>query len=128
MIRPLAVASLCTLLAACAGTQRQQVEPGQPQQVSLPPAPRPGEPSDIADMQEAQLRVAFGAPSLVRKDGHNEMWRYDGATCKAFFFLYPAGSTLTVRHVETIPRGREIAADFSCLSALREHAAASPVS
>ena len=128
MIRPLAVASLCILLAACAGTPRSQVESGGQQQVSLPPAPRPGEPSDIADMQEAQLRIAFGVPALVRKDGHNEMWRYDGATCKAFFFLYPAGSTLAVRHVETVPRGREIAADFGCLSALREHPATAPVS
>jgi hypothetical protein len=127
MIRLLAIAPLCVLLAACAGTQRQQVEPSQ-QQVSLPPAPRPGEPSDIADMPEAQLRMAFGVPALVRKDGHNQMWRYDGATCKAFFFLYPADGTLTVRHVETVPRGREIAADFGCLNALRGRSANAPVS
>jgi hypothetical protein len=127
MIKPLAAASLCIALAACATAQHQQPAPGQ-QQVSLPPAPRPGEPSDIADMPDSQLRATFGVPALVRKDGHNEMWRYDGATCKAFFFLYPAGGALTVRHVETIPRGREIAADFGCLAALREHPATAPVS
>ena len=127
MIKPFVVASLCVTLAACAGAQHEQVEPGQ-QQVSLPPAPRPGEPSDIVDIPEAQLRAVFGLPAFVRKDGHSEMWRYDGATCKAFFFLYPAADTLTVRHVETVPRGREIAADFGCLSALRGHPATTPVS
>jgi len=127
MIKPLAVAALCVTLAACAGAKNEPIEPGQ-QQVSLPPAPRPGEPSDIADMQEVQVRAIFGVPAFVRKDGRNEMWRYDGTTCKAFFFLYPAGGTLTVRHVETVPRGREIAADFGCLSALREHPAAASVS
>ena len=47
------------------------------------------------------------------------MWRYDGASCKAFFFLYPAGNSLAVRHVETVPRGAEMAADAGCLNALR---------
>jgi hypothetical protein len=128
MIKPLLAASLCIALAACATAQRQQPVPDQQQQVSLPPAPRPGEPSDIVDMQEAQLRTAFGTPALVREDGHNQMWRYDGPSCKAFFFLYPAGNSLAVRHVETVPRGREIAADFGCLNALRERAGTAPVS
>ncbi len=45
------------------------------------------------------------------------MWRYDGAACRAFFFLY--GSPLMVRHVETLPHGAESAADIACLTALR---------
>ena len=70
------------------------------------------------------VRTAYGAPAFVRKDGGDQMWRYDGASCKAFFFLYPNGGTLAVRHVETLPRGPRWAADPACLNALR--AAASP--
>jgi hypothetical protein len=55
------------------------------------------------------------------------MWRYDGAACKVFFFLYPYAGALLVRHVETLPRGREIAADQACLDSLRPRAPA-PVS
>jgi hypothetical protein len=65
------------------------------------------------------LRELFGAPAFVRKDGVAEMWRYDGPGCKAFFFLYPFADALSVRHVETLPRGRDIAADETCLNALR---------
>jgi hypothetical protein len=45
------------------------------------------------------------------------MWRYDGAACRAFFFLY--GAPLMVRHVETLPHGPQNAADMDCLTALR---------
>jgi len=127
MIRPLTTALFCVALAACASAQRQQ-EAQPPLQVALPPAPPPGEPIGLAGLAEAQLRVAFGPPALVRKDGHSEMWRYDSASCKAFFFLYPSGSSFAVRHVETVPRGRDIAADDTCLALLRAHAAATPVS
>jgi hypothetical protein len=47
------------------------------------------------------------------------MWRYDGAACKAFFFLYGVPGTEQVRHVETLPRGQTDAADDGCLNALR---------
>ena len=47
----------------------------------------------------------MGNPAFTRKEGAGiEMWRYDGVACKAFFFLYPQGSGLSVRHVETMPR------------------------
>ena len=63
------------------------------------------------------LQAAFGKPVFVRKDGATEMWRYDGAACRAFFFLY--GAPLMVRHVETLPHGKTEAADIGCLTALR---------
>jgi hypothetical protein len=56
------------------------------------------------------------------------MWRYDSAGCRAFFFLYPVGNSLSVRHVETLPRGRDMAADAGCLDSLRAKAATAPVS
>lgn len=96
-------------LAACESTK----------QASLPtPAPI-GEPGNIAGMDAGHIRVAFGAPQFVRKDGQIEMWRYDGSGCKAFFFMYPNGGSLAVRHVETMPRGQNNqGADSSCLQGL----------
>jgi hypothetical protein len=121
-LRPLAAALVCAALAACAAT------PKPAPTVALPPPPTPGEPAGISGMQAAQLRVAFGTPALRRRDGTTEMWRYDGAGCRAFFFLYPEAGALAVRHVETVPRGREIAADPACLDAIRAHPTVTPVS
>jgi hypothetical protein len=95
--------------------------------VALPAAPLPGEPAGIAGLDATQLRVAFGAPSFIRQDGTAQLWRYDGGGCKAFFFLYPDGNSLSVRHVETLPRGQQMAADTSCLNALHVRGAG-PVS
>jgi len=108
---------LALALAACAAPQRAQ--PPLPAQVSLPPAPPPGEPPELVGLQEGQLRAAFGSPAFIRKDGAVQMWRYDSASCKAFFFLYPASNALAVRHIETLPRGTSMAADAACLAALR---------
>jgi hypothetical protein len=118
-----ACACLCVVLGACAETPKE----APPPVVVLPPAPPPGEPNGIAGMDAQALRVAFGRPAFVRKDGQIEMWRYDSASCKAFFFLYPNGTATTVRHVETLPRGHDMAADETCLTQLRTHAAG-PVS
>jgi hypothetical protein len=68
-------------------------------------------------MAAPALQAAFGHPAFVRKDGGTEMWRYDGAACRAFFFLY--GAPLAVRHVETLPHGAQSAADIDCLNALK---------
>ncbi len=108
---------------ACAGCANA---PQTPTMNALPPAPPKGEPGGLTGMAPAQLRVAFGRPAFVRKDGAAEMWRYDGQSCKAFFFLYPDGSGMAVRHVETVPRTPDKAADPACLKALR--AAPAPVS
>jgi hypothetical protein len=110
MIRPLVIAACCALLAACAA-------PGP--NVALPSAPPPGEPGNIAGLTTGQIRIAFGPPAFVRKDDGTQMWRYDGAACKAFFFFYPDNNRLTVRHVETLPRGTTMAADSSCLASLQ---------
>jgi hypothetical protein len=109
---------LCAALGACANQP-----PPQTPSVALPAGPPPGEPAWIVNMDAQGLRTAFGQPAFVRKDSSSEMWRYDGATCKAFFFLYPGISRSTVvRHVETLPRGSSIAADENCLAQLRLHA------
>ena len=114
------IACLCAALGACANQPPQQ--PPQTPSEALPAAPPPGEPAWIISMNAQSLRTAFGQPAFVRKDSSSEMWRYDGAACKAFFFLYPGVSGGTVvRHVETLPRGSAIAADENCLAQLRQH-------
>jgi len=121
MPRFMVLACLCAFLAACSNAPRENTG------LNLPPAPPAGEPADLVGIQPSALRVAFGAPAFVRKDGSAEMWRYDGPACKAFFFLYSDGTSFTVKHVETVPRGHEIAADAICLAQLRQHPT-SPVS
>ena len=121
-MRALASVFVCLLLAACATRPvlRPPPQPSPPR-VAVPPSPPPGEPPDIAGLHSTQLRELFGTPTFVRKDGAAEMWRYDGAGCKAFFFLYPFADAMLVRHAETLPRGRDIAADEACLNSLRPH-------
>ena len=97
-------------LSACAS---------QPSQTGLVSPGQAGEPPGFAGLAATQVKASFGEPSFVRKDGSAEIWRYDGQTCRAFFFLYPNGSSEVVRHVETLPRGATIAADTTCLDALR---------
>ena len=122
MPRFMVLACLCAFLAACSSAPK-----GIDTDLSLPPAPPVGEPADLAGIQAQALRVAYGAPAFVRKDGPTQMWRYDGPACKAFFFLYSDGTSFTVKHVETLPRGHEIAADAICLMQIRQHASG-PVS
>jgi len=123
MIRRICILICCAALSACA--TRQAI----PDRVALPPAPPRGEPVSTIGLTDVDLRVQFGAPAFTRKEGTAQLWRYDGATCKAFFFLYPANSALNVRHVETTPRGADMAADPKCLDELRLHPASpAPVS
>ncbi|HEY1877604.1 MAG TPA: hypothetical protein VGG66_09040 [Rhizomicrobium sp.] len=116
MIRRVIILSLALLAGACAA-KAPQAPPPQPTTASIPPPPPRGEPSPYVNMGASTLQAAFGKPAFVRKDGATEMWRYDGAACRAFFFLY--GSPLTVRHVETLPHGAQSAADLGCLAALQ---------
>jgi hypothetical protein len=97
-------------VAGCATTQTNAPRPA-----SIPSAPPRGEPGQYVNMPAIGLQAAFGRPAFVRKDGATEMWRYDGAACRAFFFLYGGA----VRHVETLPHGVASAADSACLTALR---------
>ena len=107
-------------LAALAGCESPQVNTTR---ASLA-IPQAGGPANVAGMDAARIRLAFGAPQFVRKDGQVEMWRYDGASCKAFFFLYPNGGSLAVRHVETMPQGANATADSTCLQSLLARAKA----
>jgi len=117
MLRRLSPFLTCLILAlAVAGCSAPKAPP-VPSASAIPPAPPRGEPGQYLNMPVSGLQAAFGKPAFVRKDGATEMWRYDGQSCRAFFFLY--GSPLMVRHVETLPRGAQNAADMACLTALR---------
>lgn len=115
MIRRLVLLATLAVLAGCASREAPRPAP----QPSIPSAPPRGEPGQYLNMSASALQAAFGKPSFVRKDGTIEMWRYDGAGCRAFFFLYGEQGRQAVRHVETLPHGAGIAADMGCLTALR---------
>ena len=108
---------LILVLAAAGCAAPKAPQPSVPSASAIPSAPPRGEPSQYINLPGSGLEAAFGRPAFVRKDGATEMWRYDGQSCRAFFFLY--GSPLMVRHVETLPRGAQDAADIGCLTALR---------
>ncbi len=107
-------------LAGCAARPQPPVVSAPAASVPLPPPPPKGEPDLFTGVQASQLRVLVGAPAFTRKDGATEMWRYDTASCHAFFFF--TGTPAKVQHVETLPRGKDAAADPACLSALRASA------
>jgi hypothetical protein len=115
MIRRFSCLLLGLLAAGCAAPAPKVPAP-VPQSV-IPSAPSRGEPGQYLNMASTSLQAAFGKPTFVRKDGATEMWRYDGANCRAFFFLY--GTPPMVRHVETLPHGAQSAADIDCLTALK---------
>jgi hypothetical protein len=96
------------LLASCAGAP--------PHQVRL--APVGNEPRGLANYSMAELRAVYGTPAFTRKENGSELWRYDIGACRVFFFLYKDGSSYSVRHVESIPRGRGNTVDENCLNAL----------
>ncbi len=106
------------LFAGCAAQPRPLVAAPPPANtVPIPPPPPKGEPDLFTGIQAPQLQALMGAPVFTRKDGATEIWRYDNASCHAFFFL--TGAPAKVQHVETLPRGKASAADPECLTALR---------
>jgi hypothetical protein len=125
MKRLIPVLLFCALLGACASSATSGGGGGR---VALPAAPPPGEPAGTTGLHEADLRATYGQPAFVRHDGDALIWRFDGAACKAFFFLYMRGGNTAVWHVETNPRGTSIAADEGCLNALRTRGASRPTS
>ncbi len=109
-------AALLLLLGACASTPPPPVAS---EKMPLPAPPPTGEPGDLIGLTGPQLQAKLGVPAFSRKEYGSEMWRYDTKQCRVFFFLYPAGTGLFVRHVETMPHGKGVAADPVCLTALR---------
>ena len=117
MIRRFAILLIGLAVAGCATKAPPPPVQAAPAPGAIPPAPPRGEPGQYLNMAAPGLQAAFGRPAFVRKDGTTEMWRYDGAACRAFFFLY--GTPPAVRHVETLPHGADSAADIACLTALK---------
>ena len=107
-MKRLAFPFLCLLLAACTA-------PGTR-------GPGPVDTSGLTGISDAQVKAAFGTPAFVRKDGTAQIWRYDGAGCRAFFFLYAGANGLSVSRVETLPHGASASADPACLASLQPRA------
>jgi hypothetical protein len=99
----------------------------QPAVAPLPPitaiiSPVPVQPAPPVDA--ASLRARYGPPDFVRREPDSELWRYDGADCAVFFFLYREGDALRIRYSESMPRGADMAADPKCVESLSLHAGA----
>jgi len=96
---------------------------------AIPQGPPPGEVAGFVGLGADALVAAMGEPAFKRTDGDSQMWRYSGASCRAFFFLYPDSGKLSVRHIETLPHREGAAADAGCLDSLRlKPASPKPVS
>jgi len=131
-------------LARMASLPPPQIEPPPPPTVEVipePPAPEPEPPAEMLPLPppeppppppmptDAQsLRAVYGAPAFIRREPDSELWRYDGMSCTAFFFLYPEGGTYRIRHAETPPRGSDMPADPDCLKSLIVPAGGPPAS
>jgi hypothetical protein len=100
------------MLSACASRPATPTMP-------LPAPTSSRDPAKPVGLSAQDLREFFGTPAFVRKENGAEMWRYDGADCRTFFFLYLQGDSQIVRRVETMPPGAKDAADANCLAALR---------
>ena len=88
-----------------------------PQVAMIAPVPvAPPPPVDAAT-----LRARYGPPDFVRREPDSELWRYDGADCAVFFFLYREGDGLRIRYTESMPRGMGVAADPKCVESLNAH-------
>lgn len=111
------LACLALLLLAGCATQPANRPSLPPPGAPIPPPPPRGEPPAFINLPATRLEAMLGHPAFMRRDGATQLWRYDGAACRAFFLLY--GAPLAVRHVETIPHGKTEAADTGCLTALR---------
>jgi len=104
------------------------LRPIEPALTPVPPpmsAMAPALPAMLPPPTDAiSLRERYGPPDFVRREPESELWRYDGADCAAFFFLYREGNVLKIRYTETMPRGMAMAADPACVDSLSAHAGA----
>lgn len=114
-MKRLAVIAFTLVLGACASHPGNET----PSPYALPAPPPAGEPADFVGLTAAKLQASLGKPAFARRENGSELWRYDNANCRSFFFLYPAGREMAVRHVETLPHPANEATDSNCLASLR---------
>jgi len=67
-------------------------------------------PDGLLLMSEGDLRGTMGDPAFVWAEADAQMWRYDGAQCAVFVYLYPDG----VRHVDVQGEGLDDSARTAC--------------
>lgn len=129
--RAIAAAFLAgSLLAGCAGQRAS--EPAVPNAAIAPPPveaapslPAPASQTAAAALDEAGVRARYGEPDFIRKETDSQLWRYDGADCALFLFLYRENETYRLRYMESLPRGADGAADPACAAGIRARGAPS---
>lgn len=115
------IIGLMLLLSACA---TPRTPPTQPQAPGIAP---PGEvPVDLNGVMLPPLgadasyfRAEYGLPDFVRQEIESQLWRYDGADCALFLFLYLESENYVLRHAETDPPGLAGNIDTVCLSSIK---------
>ena len=120
--RPLLQIAVALALASCAPSARPQLQETVNLPIERPLAGLPersGETVTFSIRDAASLRKEYGNPDFVRTEAESELWRYDGANCALFLFLYRERETLQLRHMETLPRGSNSATDEACLASVK---------
>jgi hypothetical protein len=117
------VAGVAVGLAGCAPTP-EALAPQASVSIPLREIPtgmpeRSGPALSFAIRDAAALRKEYGKPDFVRSEANSEMWRYDGANCALFLFLYREQDSFQLRHMETLPRGAQSATDEACLASVK---------
>src|SRR5688500_9199915 len=120
--RPLVPIVAALAVASCAppaqtGLQASVTMPIEQPLTGMPE--RSGESVTFAIRDAAALRKEYGKPDFVRTEANSELWRYDGANCALFMFLYRESDSLQLRHMETLPRGANSATDDACLASVK---------
>lgn len=108
--------SLCLLwiLGSCARGPSSSHEPA-----FIPVLPSAdGNVKPLSDFSIDEIRTTFGAPTFVRQEAGDEMWRYDVGACKIFFFFHRQDGKTVLRMYESIPPGKAGRMDRNCFSAL----------
>jgi hypothetical protein len=117
----ISIFGLVLLLSACATPQTPPAEPRAP---GL--APQGEVPVDLDGVMLPPLgadasyfRAEYGPPDFVRQEIDSQLWRYDGADCALFLFLYQESENYLLRHAETDPPGIAGNVDTACITSIK---------
>jgi len=92
-----------------------------PESNLAPPPPAISDPDDFVEKPADDLTAAFGAPSMLRREGQVQIWQYKLTGCVVDFFIYADGPLLVVKYAAMRSRflGGQLDGD-ACKMALYE--------
>ena len=66
-------------------------------------------------LSEAELRTAFGDPTLLRRDGVAQLWQYAGIGCVLHVFLYEDQGAYRVTYAEVRVQNPDVVNPPTCV-------------